>query len=106
MYLEIGVDTGACFLRLKARKKIAVDPKIKSSTNKKFRYCFKNICSIFNEYYEVPSDDFFAAQESLLSRHRLDVVLIDGLHTYSQSLRDFEHSLKWLKDGGVIMMHD
>jgi len=36
----------------------------------------------------------------------LDVVLIDGLHTYSQSLRDFVHSLKWLKDGGVIMMHD
>ncbi len=53
----------------------------------------------------MASDDFFETKASLL-KNGLDVVFIDGLHTYEQSLRDVQNSLKLLKEDGVIIMHD
>ncbi|MFQ5952100.1 MAG: hypothetical protein ACE5JK_01685 [Candidatus Omnitrophota bacterium] len=81
-YLEIGIYTGKCFLDIKAPKKIAIDPKLIISGRKKIRYCFKNRTNIFNEYYKMTSDDFFKMEPKVLTKKRLDVVLIDGLHTY------------------------
>lgn len=51
------------------------------------------------------SDDFFAHETSILEEG-LDVVLIDGLHEYKQVLRDVNNCLKYLNDGGVIVLHD
>jgi hypothetical protein len=34
------------------------------------------------------------------------VAFIDGLHTFEQSLRDFENCLNYLSPTGVILLHD
>ena len=106
VYLEIGVREGECFLRIRAPKKIAVDPQMLISPKKKRKYYFKNLTNIFNKYFETTSDDFFKANHKSLKSHGLNVVFIDGLHTHEQSLRDVQNTLKYLKDDGVIIMHD
>jgi len=58
-YLEIGVQGGSCFLKLKARKKIGVDPLFTIKKKHKLKSIFKNSTNLFNEYYEMTSDDFF-----------------------------------------------
>jgi hypothetical protein len=106
VYLEIGVREGECFLRIRAPKKIAVDPQMLISPKKKRKYYFKNLSNIFNQYFEMTSDDFFKNNHKSLNSQGLDVVFIDGLHTFGQSLRDVQNALKYLKDDGVIIMHD
>ena len=53
----------------------------------------------------MTSDDFFRSQGRLLERG-IDVALLDGLHTYDQTLRDVLNTLPRLKPGGVIVIHD
>ena len=47
------------------------------------------------------SDDFFKT-----SKDKFDVIFIDGLHTYDQVRRDVINSIKHLKEGGYIALHD
>jgi hypothetical protein len=54
----------------------------------------------------MTSDDYFKLKSDTLIKNGLDFVFIDGLHTYEQSLRDVNNALKYLKKGGVILMHD
>jgi hypothetical protein len=49
----------------------------------------------------MTSDEFFSSNTKMF-----DVVFIDGLHIYDQVSRDFFNSLKFLKDGGIIILHD
>ena len=55
---------------------------------------------------EVTSDEFFEKYAGQMLSEGIDVALVDGLHTYEQSLRDVENCLKYLNPGGVIVMHD
>jgi hypothetical protein len=105
-YLEIGVNTGACFLRIRAPRKMAVDPSFKMSVGRKLKYFIKNPGNINNHYYEVPSDDFFASNRAMLEENKPDVTLVDGLHTYEQSLRDIVNSIEASNEGGVVVVHD
>lgn len=105
-YLEIGVLAGDAFFRVKARYKIGVDPNFTFTKGKQVRYCLKNPTNIFNKYFELESDPFFEQKDNLLSQRGLDVVFVDGLHTYSQSLADVKNSLRFLNDEGVIILHD
>ena len=105
-YLEIGVYVGDCFLRIKCGRKIAVDPQISISFKKKRKFFFRNYHILFNRYFEMTSDDFFHKQQELLLRTRPGIVFIDGLHTYEQSLKDVQNALNFLRDGGMIIMHD
>lgn len=105
-YLEIGVLAGDTFLRIKARHKWGVDPDFGISPVKKTRYYLKNFFNIFNRYYRVESNTFFDTHGALLSRFGLDVVFIDGLHTFAQSLTDVQNALQYLNKNGVIMLHD
>ena len=59
-----------------------------------------------NKYFRQTSDDFFAGNSGLFEKEKIDVVFIDGLHTYQQSLVDVKNCLKHLSDNGVIIMHD
>lgn len=106
-YLEIGVKKGKAFLKIKARKKIGVDPNFKIKAKRKLKAILKNFSNISNEYYEMTSDVFF---EKFADRHEnlhgVDVAFIDGLHTYEQSLKDVQNCLKFLKEDGIIVMHD
>ena len=104
MYLEIGVEGGDVFLNVKARKKIAVDPNNAITRKSRFRSIFKDFSNLFNEYHEMTSDTFF--QTGGLAKSGVDVVFVDGLHTYEQSLRDIHNSLQLLQENGVIVLHD
>ncbi len=98
LYLELGVFVGHNFLQIEATKKVAVDP------DKKIQHTE----SLPNDsiFYEVTSDTFFENQMDPLLIEKFDVIFIDGLHTYQQSLHDVLNSLKYLKEDGVIVMHD
>jgi len=94
-YLEIGVQTGSNFKKISADIKVAVDPEFKIPGG------FSN--DKINTYHECTSDDFFNSRKK---NERYHVVFVDGLHTYPQSYKDVENSLKYLHPNGVIVMHD
>ncbi len=57
--------------------------------------------------FKCTSDQFFqnhATQVCLTGK--LDLVFIDGMHTYEQSLQDALNSLRFLKPDGIIIFHD
>jgi len=102
-YLEIGVARGDAFFRIRAKQKIAVDPSFSFSNWRKIKWTIKNLSNISATYYKLDSNDFF---EHVHLSHSLDVVFIDGLHTYKQSLEDVNNSLNHLSERGVIILHD
>ncbi|WP_006245475.1 class I SAM-dependent methyltransferase [Mycolicibacterium tusciae] len=103
VYLEIGVSRGSAFRRITAQEKIAVDPAFKLSTRTRRRADAKAQAT---HYFETTSDAFFTSQAGFLEQHGVDVALIDGLHTYGQVVRDVEHTLRYLRENGVIFIHD
>jgi hypothetical protein len=106
-YLEIGVKKGNVFLKLRVSKKIGVDPKFKIKRKRKLKAILKNLSNISNEYYEMTSDMFFQKYAYRLEDLQgVDVAFIDGLHTYEQSLKDVINCLKFLKEDGIIVIHD
>lgn len=106
-YLEIGTFRGDSFLPLKCKKKIAVDPDFQISTKNKLKWIFKNHCNIFNSYFEMPSEDFFIKRSKWLDdSEKLDLIFIDGLHTFRASLSDVLYSLNYLNPIGTIVLHD
>ena len=107
-YLEIGVRNGACFFQIKGAKlKIGVDPAFSFSKKELLVSALRNPSNILrSKYFLMTSDDFFAEKESYLNRKRLDLVFVDGLHTYEQSLRDVQNALRHIRPDGVVVMHD
>jgi hypothetical protein len=102
-YLEIGVANGTNFFPIRARQKIAVDPHFTFSRQRKMRWTLKNLHNTVAQYHQSTSDSYFARKKPT---DRVDVVFIDGLHTYEQSLRDVINSLINLNGTGVIVVHD
>jgi len=105
-YLEVGVEGGHTFLKINVRKKIGVDPDFKIGRKKQIKHIFKNPSNIFNMYHQMESDTFFKVESNKLAKYGIDVALIDGLHTYEQSLRDVQNTLNFLNQKGVIVLHD
>lgn len=103
VYVEIGVSRGSAFRRITAQEKIAVDPEFKLSARARRRADAK---ARVTHYFEMTSDAFFAEQATLLKDRGIDVALIDGLHTYGQVVADIENTLRYLRDDGVIFLHD
>jgi hypothetical protein len=103
VYLEIGVSHGAAFRRIGADEKIAVDPAFKLSARSRRLADAKARAT---HYFETTSDAFFAHETAFLEQRGIDVALIDGLHTYGQVVRDVENTLRYLRDDGVIVLHD
>jgi hypothetical protein len=103
VYLEIGVSHGFAFRRITADEKIAVDPAFKLSARSRRLADAKARAT---HYFETTSDAFFANETAFLERQGIDVALIDGLHTYTQAVRDVEDTLRYLRDDGVIFLHD
>jgi len=81
-YLEIGCDTNDLFDAVPIFRKTGVDPQIGGNIRK-------------------TSDEFFKANDSFF-----DVIFIDGLHTYEQVRKDVINSIRFLKPGGWIALHD
>ena len=81
-YLEIGCDRDENFSRIKVNQKIGIDP-IRGGTHR------------------MTSDDFFKK-----NTENFDIVFLDGLHTYEQTIKDIDNSLKVINNSGVIIVHD
>ena len=106
-YLEIGCQRGTSFFPLKAKNKYAVDPVFRISLFKKLKWIIREPTNRNNKFFEVESDTFFEKQQSLLENsEKLDIILVDGLHTFEAALKDVLNSLKYLNPRGLIIMHD
>ena len=97
-YLEIGVERGLNFFQIQADLKIGVDPVLNIPGGPKN--------SEGERFYSLTSDEFFKNPPDELVKSGIDICLIDGLHTYEQSLKDVENVLKYLNPDGIIVMHD
>jgi hypothetical protein len=87
-YLEIGVHTGDTLMNIRSFIKDSVDPL--DTTPAK---------------YVMTSDEFFERIAPTLP-YKYDVIFIDGLHHTEQVDKDIANSLLFLKDDGVVILHD
>lgn len=99
-YLEIGVDYGETFHNVKAARKVAVDPVLKFDVQEKRALVTDAEC----EYFDTYSDVYFA--KFLKPGEKFDLVFIDGLHTFDQTLKDLLNAMSCLKDDGIIIVDD
>lgn len=98
-YLEVGVQDGITFHRTHAARKVAVDPVFRFDVDVA-RQQPENANSA---YHQLPSDAYFCGPGVGAA---FDVIFIDGLHTFDQTLRDFHNAIGLLKPGGVILLDD
>ena len=83
-FLEIGTKRGETFTQVNVPVKVSVDPDPRTEAT-----------------FIMTSDEYFRDH-----RERFDIVFVDGLHECGQALRDVDHALKLLNEGGVIVVHD
>ncbi len=97
-YLEIGVAKGRTFFEINAQDKHAVDPRL--CFEPKSRRNYKN-----ETYHCCTSDKFFT---NILKKQvkPFDLIFLDGLHTFSQTLRDFLASQAFTHPRTVWMIDD
>ena len=81
-YLEIGCDNDENFSQISIENKVGVDP-LRGGT------------------LRMTSDQFFTN-----NKKNFDMIFLDGLHTYEQTIKDIDNSLKYLNEKGVIIIHD
>lgn len=91
-FLEIGVSAGTMGRQIKADELWGVDPAPVQGSAK-----------FYTKLIETTSDLFFA---NLSSEEKFDVIFIDGLHHAEQVYRDVLNSVRHLRTGGVVVMHD
>lgn len=98
VYLEIGVARGTHFLQVPAHTKIGIDPNFTMpGGHRDGGGCY---------YFSMSSDDFFANPPNIIKDTKIDLIFVDGLHTYQQSLRDVLTGLSFLAPNGMIVLHD
>jgi len=97
-YLEIGVRKGVTFDQVPAARKVAVDPLFLFDHEQMQRD------HPGTEYHQVTSDDYFASLIGV--DEKFDVIYLDGLHVYEQTLRDLMNALDHLQPRGVIVIDD
>ena len=81
-YLEIGCDKDENFSQIKIKNKTGVDPRSGGTLR-------------------MTSDEFFRT-----NKNKFEIIFLDGLHTYEQTIKDIKNSIKSLKTGGLIVVHD
>jgi Methyltransferase domain len=96
-YLEIGVGTGDTFFKISAPNKVAVDPAFEFKSEMAPR-------GPGIEYHSVTSDEYFGSIVN--PTKRFDVIFLDGLHTFEQTLRDLLNAIHYLTPQGVIVVDD
>ncbi len=81
-YLEIGCRDDETFKQIEAAYKVGIDP-------------------VSGGTHRMTSDQFFE-----LSDDTFDIVFVDGLHYAEQVYKDVQNSLRCLREGGLIVLHD
>src|SRR5690606_20863462 len=102
-YLGIGVSRGVVLDKVVCKNKIGVDPCFLFSAELKIKR-FSGLSKF--RTYKTTSDIFFEKYAKRVLTKGVDVVLVDGLHTYAQAKRDIENSLPYLNEKGVVVVHD
>ncbi|MCB8878376.1 class I SAM-dependent methyltransferase [Acidisoma silvae] len=97
-YLEVGVNRGETFLQINAERKVAVDPKFLFSLEDAHKQHTKST------FHEVTSDLYFS--ERIKPGEKFQLIYLDGLHTFEQTLRDFVNATHCLSEDGVIVIDD
>jgi predicted O-methyltransferase YrrM len=106
-YLEVGVFVGNSFIPIRATAKWGVDPAYTLTRRRVLKYrVFAALRLKEERLFRMTSDDFFEQHGQMLAKRGVDVAFLDGLHSYEQTLRDVLNSLKYLRPGGVIVVHD
>ena len=106
-YLEIGVGVGRTLLRVPARRKVGVDPFATVAFRSRLRLARANPSNLFTQVYKETSDEFFAHRAAKLYGSRgVDLVFVDGKHTYPQTLADLRAALGLLSPRGIVVAHD
>ena len=96
-YLEIGVNRGETFHNIKAARKVAVDPEFLFDVT---AYAVPGT----TDFHQTTSDEYFASEAG--RKARFDVIYLDGLHTFEQTLRDLMNAILSLNKDGVIIIDD
>lgn len=81
-YLEIGCRDDDTFNQITAAYKVGIDP-------------------VSGGTLRMTSDQFFE-----LSDDTFDIIFVDGLHYAEQVYKDVRNSLRHLREGGLIVLHD
>lgn len=103
-YLEVGVATGKSLALVREGTiAIGVDPKV-GSTEQLLFHSLKNEPHVF----ALTSDELFRQQIPIrvFEDKPLDMVFLDGLHTFDQTLRDFINAEKLSHSDTVVFIHD
>ena len=97
-YLEIGVHSGETFHAVTAARKVAVDPA--------FRFSIAEAAEAdpTAEFHPMTSDAYFAATPG--DAETFDLVFLDGLHTFEQTLRDLMNALARVRADSIIVIDD
>lgn len=97
-YLEVGVAKGVTFDQVRATRKVAVDPAFR------FDHVAAQRDKPGTEYHQITSDAYF---ETVVGEdEQFDVIYLDGLHVFEQTLRDLMNALDHLQPQGVIVVDD
>ncbi len=96
-YLEIGVDTGDCFNKVKCDKKVGVDPYIGSGRTEHDKEEYQGGPAT----HVMTSDLFFEKNED-----KFDIIFIDGLHEADQVERDINNAFNCTGFEGMVVVHD
>ena len=94
-YLEVGVQKGETFFSLDLPFKKGVDP------NFLFDYKTKETSSV--KFVPTTSDIFFQEPRQL---DKYDLIFLDGLHIFEQTLRDFCSSLEFSHKKTIWLLDD
>ena len=106
-YLEVGVFVGNSFIPIRATTKWGVDPNYRLTPQRRLKYRVFAALGLKEErLFRMTSDRFFQQERQMLTERGVDVAFLDGLHTYEQTLLDVQNTLKYLRPGGVIVLHD
>jgi Methyltransferase domain len=97
-YLEVGVNRGETFLQVNATRKVAVDPKFLFSIQE------ASVAHTESHFHEVTSDEYFS--DIAAPTDKFQLIYLDGLHTFEQTLRDFVNATHYLSSDGVIVIDD
>ncbi len=81
-YLEIGCDQDENFSQIRIKNKIGVDPKSGGT-------------------HRMTSNNFFKD-----NKEKFDIIFLDGLHTYEQTIEDIKNSISSINKDGIIIIHD
>jgi hypothetical protein len=106
-YLEIGVSKGNTFFSVDMPLKVAVDPVFHFNPEDRYLsgvlYLQVSSDEFFSNFSEHPQSSLFAGQNGDTN---FDIIYIDGLHTFEQSLRDFENSISFSHDNTIWIIDD